>query len=118
MAKTHAQSTKWEQLAEAAHYNANELAKLLKRSSRQLRRQFRRHLGSSPQEWLDNLRMLRAPTHLLANRSVKETAANLGYKTAPHFCRQFKDHYKVTASEYIALQAAVQGSSPPQASRT
>ena len=112
MAKMDTENTRWAELAEAAHYNANKLAQLLNRSPRQLRRQFKRRVGTSPQEWLDKLRMVRAPTHLLSNDSVKETAATLRFKTAPHFCRQFKDYYKVTASQYIALQFAGRGAPP------
>ncbi len=103
-----------EQLAEAAHYNANELATLLNRSPRHVRRQSRYLLGYSPQAWLDRLRMLRAPSQLPSSDSVKQAAANLGFKTSPHFCRLFKEYYKVTASEYLALNKSRVNASRPE----
>jgi AraC family transcriptional regulator len=91
---------RWETLAESAHYDANELARLCGISTRQLQRYFRRSFHSSPQNWLNKRRLLVAKGLLLSGESVKKIALDLGFKQPSHFCRQFKSWNKMTPSQF------------------
>ena len=88
-------------MAEQAKYDARELAVLCRISLRQLRRDVRRCLGSSPQAWLNERRLMAARELLLSGQSVKEVAFNLGFRQASHFCRQFKLRNGMTPSEFV-----------------
>lgn len=92
----------WEVLAEAAHYNSNELARLCGVSTRQLQRHFRRCFYCSPQSWLNEQRLLAAQQLLLSGESIKKVALDLGFKQPSHFCRQFKIRTKMTPSEFAS----------------
>jgi AraC family transcriptional regulator len=91
---------RWEELAVAAHYDANELAKLCGVSARQLQRHFRYSFHRSPQSWLNERRLLAAQDLLLSGESVKKVALDLGFKQTSHFCRQFKSRNKLTPSQF------------------
>jgi len=90
----------WGLLAETAHYNSNELARLCGVSTRQLQRHFRRCFYCSPQSWLNEQRLLAAQQLLLSGESIKKVALDLGFKQPSHFCRQFKIRTKMTPSEF------------------
>jgi AraC-like DNA-binding protein len=92
----------WERLAEAARYDAKELAKLCHLSVRQLERDFRRDLGRTPQDWLNEQRIKAAQPLLLSGQPVKVVALELGFKQVSHFCRQFKSMHKLTPSQFAA----------------
>ena len=96
----------WEALAQKAHYNANELAKLCGVSPRQLQRHFRRTFRCSPQSWLNERRLGVAQDLLLSGEPVKKVALDLGFKQISHFCRQFKSQNNMTPSEFIFSQTA------------
>lgn len=63
----------WEALAETAHYDANELARLCGISIRQLQRHFRAHFHGSPQSWLNERRLLAAQALLRSGELVKKS---------------------------------------------
>jgi AraC-like DNA-binding protein len=91
---------RWEELAGTAHYDANELAKLCGISTRQLQRHFRQNFHRSPQDWLNERRLIIARELLLTGESVKKVALDLGFKQTSHFCRQFKSQNKMTPSQF------------------
>jgi AraC-like DNA-binding protein len=101
MARSVILQQQWEQLAEPAHFDARELARLCQLSTRQLQREFRRCLGSSPQSWLNQRRIAAAQRLLLAGWSVKAVGFELGFKQTSHFCRQFKSLNNMTPSEFV-----------------
>ena len=103
MARALPTEPQWQELAQAARYNAVVLAKLCKLTTRQLQRRFRHALGCSPQAWLDGQRILAAKQLLLSGYSVKGTASELHFKQTSHFCRQFKMSNDMTALEFVAL---------------
>jgi AraC-like DNA-binding protein len=103
---------RWEQLAEAAQYNAPKLARLCNVSIRQLERQFHLKFGCSPQKWLDERRIAAAKELLLSGHSVKETSSDLDFKQIPHFCRQFKSHAGLTPSQFAHFKARIRKMSP------
>jgi AraC-like DNA-binding protein len=92
----------WEQMAGMAIFNARELARLRGLSLRQLERLILRDLGRTPQEWLNEQRIIEARKLLLSGQSVKMVAFQLGFKQPSHFCRQFKALSSMTPSEFVA----------------
>jgi AraC-like DNA-binding protein len=94
----------WEDLAKAARYDAKELAKLCHLSVRQLERDFRRNLGHTPQDWLNEQRIKAAQQLLLFGQPVKVVALELGFKQSSHFCRQFKSQNNLTPSQFVLIQ--------------
>jgi len=97
---------RWEGLAEAARYDANELAKLCGVSTRQLQRHFRSSFHCSPQNWLNERRLVVAKILLLSGESVKKIALDLGFKQPSHFCRHFKNWNKMTPSQFAISHIA------------
>jgi AraC-like DNA-binding protein len=95
----------WEELARAAGFRCSELARLCRLSTRQLRRQIRRQFGRSPQDWLNEHRIIAAQQLLLNGHLVKTVALELGFKQTSHFCRQFKLLRRMTPSEFVSLQS-------------
>jgi AraC-like DNA-binding protein len=108
MAKIVITRQRWEQLAEDAHFDAKELARLCNLSSRQLLREFRRCLGRTPQEWLNERRIVAAQQLLLSGRQIKAVAFELGFKQVSHFCRQFKSTHRMTPSEFALTRTRVE----------
>ena len=99
------QGQEFEALAKLAGYRTAKLAKLCKLSVRQLERSLLRELGRSPCEWLNEQRILDAREPLLTGESIKKVAADLNFKQSSHFCRNFKEHFGMTPSEFVLLQA-------------
>jgi AraC-like DNA-binding protein len=95
---------RWEELAETAYYDANQLAKLCGVSTRHLQRHFRTEFHSSPQNWLNERRLQVAQVLLLSGESVKKVALDLGFKQTSHFCRLFKNRNKMTPSQFACSQ--------------
>jgi AraC-like DNA-binding protein len=94
----------WEELAQSAHYDSNELATLCGVSTRQLQRHFRYRFHRTPQSWLNERRLLAAEGLLLSGDSIKKVALDLGFKQTSHFCRQFKSRKKMTPSQFAFSQ--------------
>jgi AraC-like DNA-binding protein len=84
----------WTTLAWAAHFQSVRLARLAGLGIRTLRRRFRRQFHTTPQRWLEKLRLRLAETLLLKpDARTKEVAARLHYKQASHFCRLFQQSH-------------------------
>lgn len=77
------------------------MATVLGVSDTQLRRISARHLGATPRQVLCNIR-LQAAAMLLRDPGmrVKEIQARVGIADASHFCRDFRDRYGVSPTEY------------------
>ena len=82
-------------------WNVSEMAAVLGVSDVQLRRLCVRALGASPRQLLCNLRLQSAAV-LLRDPSmrVKEIQARVGIADASHFCRDFRDRFGVSPTEY------------------
>src|SRR4051812_23412372 len=93
----------WLSMARQSGYNANILAELCQRSTRQLDRYCNELFECSTQEWLNQRRCIDASALLRNACSVKEVAFQLGFKQTSHFTRQFKNFYGVTPSEFVEL---------------
>lgn len=85
----------------AHQWTVAEMAQVVGVSDAQLRRLCACALGASPRQLLCNLR-LQAAALLLHNPSlrVKEIQARVGIADASHFCRDFRDRFGVSPTEY------------------
>jgi AraC-like DNA-binding protein len=89
-------------MARESTYRAARLSELLDLSRRQLQRLTLKLFGHSPQAWLDQQRMIAAPSVLKQTRSAKETAFDLGFKQRSHFSLHFKKRYGLWPAEFLA----------------
>jgi AraC-like DNA-binding protein len=82
-------------------WSVSDMAAVLGVSASQLRRLVQRCLDATPKQLLCNLR-LEAAARLLADPGmrVKEIQARVGIADASHFCRDFRDRFGVSPSEY------------------
>jgi AraC-like DNA-binding protein len=92
----------YRQLAPECHYHAGELAERLGLCLRQLERYFRHDFGLSPQQWLCRRRMTSASRQLRKGRSVRRVSTGLGYRWLANFTYDFKRHYGVPPSRFVA----------------
>ncbi|HXR46659.1 MAG TPA: helix-turn-helix transcriptional regulator [Candidatus Limnocylindrales bacterium] len=91
----------WLEMAQKSNYSATLLSKKLKVSPRQLRRFTHVDFGRSPQNWLNEQRLVRAGKMLKRLRSVKAVAFQLGFKQVSHFSREFKLQYGVAPTAFL-----------------
>jgi AraC-like DNA-binding protein len=87
----------WPALARKARFRKRKLAQLAGMSLSTLERRLRREFDTTPQAWLDALRLKEAEKLLRAGKPVKAVAYELFYKQASHFCRQFKQSHGLSA---------------------
>jgi len=59
------------------------------------------YFGSSPQDWLNEQRLIRAGKLLKQLRSVKSVAFPLGFKQVSHFSREFKFQYGIAPATFL-----------------
>jgi AraC-like DNA-binding protein len=91
----------WGVCARAANYNAKALAAALRVSVRQLERFFASTQQTTPQRWLNELRLKSAATLLDGTKTIKEVADLVGYKQASHFSREFKNLHGYPPSQFV-----------------
>lgn len=96
----------WSELARVSGFKASSLARKLGLSRRQVERYIKRHFSCTPQKWLRELRMAEAGELVLVMHTVKEVAYALQFPQVSSFCRQFKEHYGMTCSEYVVVVAS------------
>ena len=82
-------------------WSVTEMAAVLGVSGAQLRRLCARVLGASPRQLLCNLR-LESAAILLRDPAirVKEVQARVGIGDASHFCRDFRERFGVSPTEF------------------
>ena len=91
----------WHKMAGATGYSAERLAKEMNISRRQLQRYTQQIFGLSPQEWLNQERLVTAGDLLRQHRSVKLVAFSLGFKQVSHFSREFKSQYGLCPVSFL-----------------
>ena len=80
------------------------LAELCNVSEVYFRRQFKKHIGTSPVEYRNTLRLDRARSYLeYGEISVQEISDTLGYSTVSHSIKEFKARFGVSPLKYRAL---------------
>jgi len=83
----------WPRLGHASRYNCEALAVLCGVSMRQLERFYHIEFKTTPKRWMQNLRMQRALALLKLGYSTNAVSDELFFKSASHFCRNFKAHF-------------------------
>ncbi len=86
-------------------WNAADLARESNVSAPHLRRLFRRHLQSSPRQWLMRERLLLVQTLLLdTNLRISEIAERSGFSDVYHLSREFKRAIGINPSRWRRLE--------------
>lgn len=87
-------------------WTVGEMGAVLGVSGAQLRRLCGRAVGATPRQLLCNMR-LQAAALLLRDPGirVKEIQARVGIADASHFCRDFRDRFGVSPTEYRSQHA-------------
>jgi AraC-like DNA-binding protein len=83
----------WLELAQKTNWSVSGLAKACGISVRALQLHFHKKFSMAPKVWLVQERQKQAIGLLSDGSCIKETAAQLGYKCAHHFSRDFKRHW-------------------------
>lgn len=83
-------------------FSVEELARKCSLSTSHFIRLFRRHFGETPYRYLVRLRMGEAARLLIATElpSVKQVAANVGYRNALNFSTEFRKFFGLSPSQY------------------
>ena len=97
----------WFRMAKESGYNIRIMAKQMRLSRWQLRRHTQRLFGRSPQEWLNQQRLILAADLLREHKSVKVVAGMLGFAQRSHFSRKFKHHHGFSAGELAQLSDVI-----------
>ena len=85
----------------ASPLSLSSIAQQFQLSERTLTRRFQRAVGTSPWQYLLNLRLSEAESLLrTTNLSITEIAAEVGVSDSAHFARQFKKSNRSSPSEY------------------
>ena len=97
----------------AEHYtepiSLTELAQTVYLSTHYLCRLFRQTIGTSPMEYVANLRMTKAKELLIQGFSVEQTCERVGYGNLSHFSRQFHQKVGMSPRQYILLNRGKRG---------
>jgi transcriptional regulator GlxA family with amidase domain len=87
-----------------------ELARSVGLSSRQVERLFRRYLSTTPRQYALDHRLRRARTLLrTTSLGVLEVALAVGFATASHFTKSYRDYFGVTPTQDRSLGPAPEG---------
>ena len=90
-----------ETLLDQGRLNVENLAAALNVSTRHLGRLFSQHLGDlSPRDYIDRLHAHRAGERITAGATLEQLAEELGYSSASHLGRKFRQWYGVSVREY------------------
>lgn len=90
-------------------WSVNELAELRGISPGRLRREFLKHTGMLPKNYLENFKLHQAAYEMLTkNLSVTKTAMEFGYMDRYHFSRRFKNLFGVSPENYRKSHTAGQ----------
>jgi AraC-like DNA-binding protein len=80
------------------------MALLCSISERHLEWMFKKHLKRTPRRWLRELQCRLARDLIAQGYSSKEAAAELGFATPAHFCREFKKIFGVSPQWFAPNQ--------------
>lgn len=95
----------WEKLARQADFRAAAMAALCSVSARHLRRVFQRQYQMAPSEWLRKLQCELAKELILKGQINKAVAAELGFGSETHFCREFKKVFGASPQTFAPKSA-------------
>lgn len=81
----------------------SDLAQTVFLSTHYLCRLFKQVIGTSPMEYVSNLRITKAKELLIQGLSVEQTCERVGYGNLSHFSRQFRQKVGLSPRQYISL---------------
>ncbi len=81
-------------------WTVGELAEMAGMSDFRLRRNFLRHTGLLPKDYIERLKMQRAAELLQAGCRIAEAAERLGYRDMYHFARRFKIRFGISPGRF------------------
>lgn len=85
----------------SSEISIDDLAAIAGFEQRQFFRAFREKFGTSPNKYINELRISKAKTLLAnTNMTIAETAEHCGFNTEHYFSRVFKAHEGITPNEY------------------
>jgi signal transduction histidine kinase/DNA-binding response OmpR family regulator len=87
-------------------FDVDSLAEAAAMSRRTLYRKLATVTGHTPNEVIQNYRLLRATQLLQAGHSVSEVAYQVGFESPSYFGQCFKEKYQITPSEYLQQHLA------------
>jgi len=90
----------WPEIAAAVQYRAAELADYLRVGLRKLQRDYRRQLGITPQQHLNQLRSERIKELARQNKRIKEIRAAIHYKQDAQVGRLFVHSYGIPLRQF------------------
>jgi signal transduction histidine kinase/DNA-binding response OmpR family regulator len=82
-------------------FDVDSLAEAVAMSRRTLYRKLATLTGLTPNEVIQNYRLLRATQLLQAGHSVSQAAYQVGFESPSYFGQCFKEKYQITPSEYL-----------------
>lgn len=93
-----------EEHIENSEFNVSMLSQLLKLDNKQLYRKMKQLTGSTPVEFIRQIRLKKAAMLLSQNRfSVSEVMYMVGYTNASYFSKCFMEEFKVLPSQYTSI---------------
>ncbi|MGN0423701.1 MAG: helix-turn-helix transcriptional regulator [Acetatifactor sp.] len=95
-------------------WNVNRMAEELHLSASHVQTLYRRQFGSSCMDDVIEGRLRRAQDLLKCTEySVRDIAEKCGYNNVEHFCRQFRQHYSCSPSQYRKIALREKTETPP-----
>jgi AraC-like DNA-binding protein len=91
----------WIDIARKAGFKIRRVAKILRVSQKQLRRNTQRLFKLNPLQWMKKLRLEAAAKLLIKLNSVTIAAERLGFKQLSHFSREFKLFHGITPRQFL-----------------
>ncbi len=92
----------WVAIARRAHFSCKQLCITLSVSQRQLERYTKQLFGCPPRSWLRAERIKLAGVMLVEKSSAKAACFELYFRQYSHFSREFKRHYGLSPSDFLA----------------
>ena len=94
-------------LARQARYSVANLARVVGCSCRQLQRDCKCWLQTTPRCWLEEMRWAEARRLLQTELSLKEIADRVGYRSGEHFSRAFQRVHGLSPSAFRAREGGM-----------
>lgn len=92
------------QASPAMEWSIEDMARVAAMSRSSFAKRFHDTVGMPPATYLTEMRLLLAASYLKQNRSVKETAIRVGYRSQPAFTKAFSAKFGMAPLKWLAQQ--------------